>query len=221
MGEMVAGIAHEINQPLSAMSSYADACVVELAKIDDDRTSRIKNWAEQIGMQAVRCGDIISRLRRYVKQKQTDDARVHIGEVIQNSVALMRNDIRKNVNVICDLKDPCRFVQGNSIEIQQVIVNLLANAHEATQQCERSRQTVTLRSAVVGDFLRIDVVDDGPGISSDILDRLFDAFFTTKTNGIGMGLAISRSIVERHNGHLWAENTRPHGAAFHVELPLI
>jgi PAS domain S-box-containing protein len=221
MGEMVAGIAHEINQPLSAMSNYADACMLALGKIDDDRTTQIKQWAEQIGQQAVRCGDIIKRLRQYVKQKQTNNACVNINNVIQDSVALMRTEIRQNVSVECDLDDPSTSVRGNPVELQQVIVNLLANAHEAAQHCESSRQKVTLRSTVAGEFLRIDVEDNGPGIHAENLDRLYDAFFTTKSDGIGMGLAISRSIVERHNGRLWAENKRPHGAAFHLELPLV
>lgn len=218
MGEMVAGIAHEINQPLSAISNYADACALELAKHKEEWADRTRQWAQQISQQAVRSGDIISRLRHYTRHKQPDDTCSDIKSVIRESLALMRNDFQNDISVTCDVEVPETTVQCNSIEFQQVIVNLLANAYEATQN--RKERSVALRSMVVGDFLRVDIEDNGPGIHAADLNRVFDAFFTTKSNGIGMGLAISRSIVERYNGRLWVENTRPHGAAFHMELPL-
>ena len=109
---------------------------------------------------------------------------------------------------------------GNAVELQQVLVNLLVNAHEAIKRNGQSDGELLVRSFAQDGLVRIDVEDNGPGIDQKSSDRLYEAFYTTKPDGMGMGLAISRSIVERHGGRLWATNRDPQGASFHIELPI-
>lgn len=221
MGEMVAGIAHEINQPLSAISNFADACSAEVRKVNAPQTPKIQRWTEQIGQQAVRCGDIIRRLRSYVRQKKMDESDVSINDTIEESIALLRNEIQQSVvRIRRELDSPSPFVRGSAVELQQVLVNLLVNGHEAIKRNGQSDGELLVRSLASDGVVRIDVEDNGPGIDQNNVDRLYEAFFTTKPNGMGMGLAISRSIVERHGGRLWASRREPQGATFHIELPI-
>ena len=219
LGEMVAGIAHEINQPLSAISNYADACSCVLTASKGEHP--MEEWTEEIGRQAVRCGDIIRRLRNFVKKNSSERNRVSLNEVVDDAVALLNPDIRHTpISTRWVHMESKSEVIANKVELQQVVVNLLRNAYEAVGKSGPADPQVRVHGHASGGIVELTVEDHGYGIENEHVARIFDAFYTTKADGLGMGLAISRSIIEAHGGRLWAEPRTPCGAKFHVELPL-
>lgn len=219
MGEMVAGIAHEINQPLSAIANFAFASQNALEAGGKENEASIKKWLESISKQAVRSGDIIRRLRNFTRKSTGERVWVDLNRVIQDSIALIKSDSQnRGVSVACHLPESPALVNANYVEIQQVVVNLLGNACEATRGESEPRITVTLEEHQ--GTARLTVEDNGPGVSEGDLTSIFDAFFTTKTDGMGMGLAISKSIVESHEGSLMLEEGDETGARFRFQLPV-
>ena len=220
LGEMVAGIAHEINQPLGAISNYAAACTRAIKSLDAPDLP-LSEWTRQISEQAVRCGDIIRRLREFVKKTEDGRSSLDLNEIVRESVALMEFELqRSSVNIVYELDESVPSVHGNRIQLEQVVVNLLRNACEALSQRDLADRTVLIRSNALQDWVRLTVEDSGPGVEQDSADEVFNAFFTTKPDGLGMGLAISRSIIDAHGGRLWIDHDHDEGATFHVELPL-
>jgi len=220
LGEMVAGIAHEINQPLSAISNFAGACHMGLTSSNYEFTLPLEKWTQQIGDQAVRCGDIIRRLRSFVKKSEIEPARVNVNEIVDDSIALIKNDAgSRSIRINWNAVEPGPIVDADRVQLQQVIVNLLRNAYESISESDATNREVLVHSQVSRGAVQLTVEDHGHGIHKEHLGKVFDAFFTTKPDGMGMGLAISRSIVEAHGGRLWAESAGSRGARFHVELP--
>ena len=221
MGEMLAGIAHEINQPLAAISNYAAACKHTLENAEVENLERLRAWTESIAQQAVRCGGIIRRLRGFAELGKTEAVDVRLNDLLHESVALIGADARfKSIDVKCELAEQGAHVNGCKIQIQQVIVNLLRNACEAVAGCGQPERLVTIRSTVSADHAEISVADNGPGIDADIRDTLFEPFVSSRAGGLGIGLAISRSIVEKHGGRIWVDASYRHGAKFRLTLPL-
>ncbi len=219
MGEMVAGIAHEINQPLFAISNFAQACSKTLETLDYESDVPIETWLTQLSEQAVRCGNIIRRLRSFVKKSDDEWTVVDLNEVVHDAVALVRFDVRRKPTAIdCRLLDPGPRVYGSEVQLQQVLVNILQNACDAT--AERTDPEVSVQLEVGNRRAFIRVRDNGPGIDERHRKQLFHAFFSTKPDGLGMGLAISKSIIEAHRGRLRLESSPHSGATFHIELPL-
>jgi len=219
MGEMVAGIAHEINQPLSAISNFSAAAHNVLKKGGHDCPEPIDDWLRQIGTQTIRCGDIIRRLRSYVTKDTQEFTRVNVNEIVRDSLALMAHDRHYPAGGIArHMANPAPHVHASEVQLQQVLVNLLRNACDATQETEvpEIAVSVTRNDARV----HITVKDNGPGIPPQLQANLFEAFFTTKSDGLGMGLAISKSIIEAHEGTLWYDSEVARGSEFHVELPV-
>ena len=218
MGEMVAGIAHEINQPLAAIANFALASENSLQKTDYEFEQPIASWLEKINEQALACGEIIQRLRRFVTKGDDIRTLTDLNQVTRDSLALLNNEIRHSSIVIhTHLPDSDMVVYSNPIELQQVIVNLLRNACDAVQ--DEEKPIIEIRVVRLTDCVRFTIQDNGPGIQKERQRKMFDAFFTTKAHGMGMGLAISKSLIEAHGGTLRFDDGAANGATFHIDLP--
>jgi len=219
LGEMTASIAHEVNQPLAAVVNNATACLHWLAaqNLEEARQS-----AEFVIADSHRAGEIIGRIRALIKKAPSRKDRVDVNETILEVIALARSEVQSNgVSLRTRLGDELPLILGDRIQLQQVILNLMINAIEAMNEVDDAPRELLISSAR-GDSqsVLVSVRDSGPGLNPDSLDRLFHAFHTTKPHGMGMGLAISRSIVEAHGGRLWAAANVPHGAVFQFTLPI-
>src|ERR1044071_1720554 len=220
MGEMAAGIAHELNQPLTAIASYAQACDWLLARGSTD-TAEIRDALQQITAQGLRAGEIIRRLRNLVRTPDTQRVLADCNNLVEELRGLALTDARvHNARLELELAPNLPAVLVNRVEIQQVVLNLVRNAIEALEGVPPERRDITLRTANgPDDTVEISVTDTGPGVDQKIVDRLFSPFVTTKPAGAGLGLAISRSIVEAHKGTLRCRPDGAGGACFMLRLP--
>jgi PAS domain S-box-containing protein len=217
LGELTASIGHEINQPLAAVVNNATACVHWLAaqNLEEARQS-----AEFVIADGHRAGEIISRIRALAKKAPSRKHWVDVNDTILEVITLARSQVQSNgVSLQTRLGEDLPLILGDRIQLQQVLLNLIINAIEAMNDVSDARE-LSISSA--NDDSRnalVAVRDSGPGLDPRNLDRLFQAFYTTKPHGMGMGLAISRSIVEAHGGRLWVTPNEPHGAVFQFTLP--
>jgi len=220
MGEMAAGIAHELNQPLTAIASYAQACDWLLARGSTD-TAEIRDALQQITAQGLRAGEIIRRLRNLARTPDSQRVLTDCNSLVEELRGLALTDARvHNVRLEMNLAAELPQVQVNRIEIQQVVLNLVRNAIEALESVPPERRQLILRTGAGPDeTVEISVEDSGPGVDRKIVDRLFSPFVTTKPAGAGLGLAISRSIVEAHKGTLRYRPQDAGGACFYLRLP--
>jgi two-component system sensor kinase FixL len=221
LGEMAAGIAHEINQPLTAITAYASACERYLQQPLPDMAD-MREAVREIYAEGQRAGEIIRRLRQMVRVDAPDERpEIDLNALIEELRSLLQSDARAHdAQLHISLAPNLPMVSANPTHLQQVILNLVRNALEALLGQPAASRRVELATAVTGNGdLEIRVSDNGPGIDSSIVDRLFDPFSTTKSSGTGLGLAISRTIVQSHGGTIDARSTPPHGATFHVRLP--
>ncbi|QEX16815.1 hypothetical protein FRZ44_21100 [Hypericibacter terrae] len=221
LGEMVASIAHEVNQPIAAVVANAGAGLLWLGA-PSPNLEEAREALESIVNNGKRAGDVIGRIRSLVKKTPPSRDALDINETIFEVVRLARSDLQKNRVVLqTHLSSGLPPVRADRVQVQQVIFNLLANAVEAMGNVDdRTREIVVRSGRSDADDVLIDVRDSGPGFDPANLTRLFQSFYTTKPNGMGMGLAISRSIVEAHGGRLWATPNEPHGAVFCFTLPI-
>jgi signal transduction histidine kinase len=220
MGELAASLAHEINQPLAAIQSNAEA-IQSMLESEPPDLDEIRAAVGDIVADDARAGDTIRRLRALFRREKLAHSEIDLGELMHEVSQIIRSDaVIRKVSLILDLRQPLRAVLADRIQIQQAIINLLLNAFDAVSEMEEKSRQVTL-SALAEDSgcLRILVRDSGKGIESEALPRIFDAFFTTKPGGMGMGLAISRSIVEAHGGRLSVLSDPGHGSTFEITLP--
>ena len=220
LGEMTASIAHEINQPLAAVVNNASACLRWLAgqapNLEEARQS-----AALIIADGHRAGEIIGRIRALAKKSPPRKDWLDINETILEVTALARSEVQGNrVSLETQLADDVPLILGDRIQLQQVILNLIINAIEAMSGVnEGPRELLVGSGKDESQGVLVAVRDSGPGLDPESLDHLFTAFFTTKPQGMGMGLAISRSIIEAHGGRLWATLNAPRGAVFQFTLP--
>jgi C4-dicarboxylate-specific signal transduction histidine kinase len=218
LGELTASIAHEINQPLAAVVNNASACVRWLTaqNLEEARQS-----AALVVADGHRAGEIIGRIRALAKKAPPQKDWIDLNEVIREVIALARSDVqRSGIALDTRLSDDMPLVLADRIQLQQVILNLIINAIEAISGTgDRPRELLICSGTDETKRILVTVRDSGPGLDPKILDRLFDAFYTTKPQGMGMGLAISRSIIEAHDGRLWATANSDTGATFHFTLP--
>jgi PAS domain S-box-containing protein len=221
MGELAASIAHEINQPLTAISNNANACLRLLANSSLD-PEVLRQALAEIVSDGSRASAVLARIRAFIKKAPAVKQVVDINDMIQEVLALIGPELRKNrVSVERQLTKTLPLVTADRVELEQVLLNLIMNGIEAMAG-------VTDRPCLVGVQSRIDesgnvlvsVSDSGTGLRSED-DRIFTPFFTTKANGMGMGLSISRSLIESQGGRLWAESNSPHGAVFSFTLPMV
>ena len=221
VGEMTASIAHEINQPLTGIIANAGTSLRYLAaqppSLDDARTH-----LEFIVRDGNRAAGIINRIRALVKRAPPARSMLDINETILDVIALAQAQLQKNpVDVRTDLAGDLPRVPADRVQLQQVILNLLVNAVEAMRETnDGTRELVVASGTMDHENAFIEVRDSGPGLDPANTDRLFNAFYTTKADGMGMGLSISRLIVEGHGGRLWGAPNVPHGAVFRFTLPL-
>ena len=221
MGEMASGIAHEINQPLSAISSYVQACRRRLDS-DDPDIARLRELLAKADEQSLRAGKIVERIRALIRSQDRLRDRARLADIVSDSLRLARVDANsRDLALRISRGDPGLEVIVDSIQVQQVILNLIRNAIEVTETNPGKGSTIEVGYAAEPgrDAARIWVRDFGPGVPPEIGERLFDPFVTTKTSGTGMGLSISRSIVAAHGGRLWYEPTKP-GTRFLFTIPL-
>jgi C4-dicarboxylate-specific signal transduction histidine kinase len=214
---MSASIAHEVNQPLAAAVTSASAC---LRWLDAQKLEEARRSASRVMAEVHRASEIIGRIRSLAKKAPPQKDWFDINETIHEVMALARSEIqRNNIALEIQLYDQVPVILADRIQLQQVILNLVMNAIEAMSGVSDGPRELLIRSGTDDSKqLMISVHDSGPGIDSENLDHLFEAFYTTKSQGLGMGLAISRSIIEAHGGRLWATANDGPGATFQFTL---
>ena len=220
MGEMAATLAHELNQPLAAMMNYAQATRRLLEGSAAEDAERLRDLMTKAVAQANRAGDIIRRLRSFVAQGETERSLDDIGEVVNEACALALIGARSDgVETTLALADDLPTVLIDRVQIQQVIVNLIRNALDAMEGQER--RTLRIETARGDDgTLAVAVADNGPGLDAAIAEKLFTPFNSSKDDGMGIGLSISRTIVEQHGGRIWAVPNEGGGVVFSFTLPI-
>jgi PAS domain S-box-containing protein len=218
--ELTASIAHEVNQPLAAMVANAAACVCWLAA-EPAETGKARRALERIVDDGQRAGEVIGRIRALISRQPPCNAAVDLNETIAAVLELAQQQMRSNGVVLATSLSPgLPPVFGDSAQLQQVLLNLIVNAIEAMGAVtDRPRRLQIASREDAAQAVLVEVRDSGPGLAPEQADRLFDAFYTTKAHGLGIGLSISRSIIEAHGGRLWAAQNVPHGAVFQLSLP--
>ena len=220
VGELTASIAHEINQPLAAVVTNSDACIAWLES-KSPSLPEARAAAERAAMGATRASEVIRRIRSLISKAPTERAPIQLNDVISEIVDLTAHQaLNNNVSMTVELQPNLPLVLGDKIQFQQVILNLITNGIEATSGVNGRPRRLEIRSQTLGtDQLQVSVSDNGVGVSPELMPRLFEPFFTTRAHGIGMGLPISRSIIEAHGGRLWAESSPNQGSVFQITLP--
>jgi two-component system sensor kinase FixL len=222
MGEMAAGIAHELNQPLSAIVTYARACERFLDRANPD-LAETRSALHEIGEEALRAGEVIRRLRQMVSGQESEQIATDLNELVEDLSVLAQADARVHKTKLeLDLAEGLPLVSADRVQFQQMLLSLVRNAVEALGEVPAAARKVTIQTARANDHLvEVSVSDNGPGVSPSITDRLFSPFITTKAAGTGLGLAISRTIVQAHGGRIGHRPMTPSGACFFVRLPAI
>jgi two-component system sensor kinase FixL len=219
MGEMASALAHELNQPLAAISNYMKGSRRLLAGSTDPNTAKIESAMDRAAEQALRAGQIIRRLRDFVSRGESEKRVESLSKLIEEAGALGLAGAREqNVQLRFNLNPDFDLVLVDRVQIQQVLVNLFRNALEAMAQSPQ-RDLIVRNAKVADDMIEVEVSDTGSGFHEDVKPNLFQTFFTTKETGMGVGLSISRSIIEAHGGRMWAESNAAGGATFRFTLP--
>lgn len=221
LGEMASTLAHELNQPLAAIANYAQGSVRFLDDLDDATAGRIRHALEETARQSMRAGDIIRNLRAFVTRGETEKSPVDVRRLIEEACALALVGSRElGVRTVFEFAPDTGDVLADKVQIQQVLINLIRNAMEAMRETDRRELVVrTVRDGGEG-FIAIEVADTGTGISDEVASRLFQPFVTSKANGMGIGLSISRRIVEAHGGRISVVRNSGGGATFRFSLPV-
>ena len=221
VGEMAAGIAHEINQPLTAIATFAQACQRLLRSPEPD-TEEVIDALDQVDKQALRAGEVIRRLRTMVRKRESVRERVDVNSLVRDIVKLAELDGRvRDYDIVQNLEPGLPRVLVDPVQIQQVVLNLVRNGREAMQGVAGEESQITVGSRRAGEReIEILVEDQGMGISAEDEAELFHPFYTTKGSGMGMGLSICLSIVAAHGGRLWFTRNPKQGTTFHFTLPI-
>jgi PAS domain S-box-containing protein len=219
MGELTASLAHEVNQPIAAAVTDANTCLRWLTR-DHPDLEEAREAASRMAKDATRAAEIISRVRLLFKKGTAQRELVDVNELIREMIVLLRSELtRYSISVQTDLAADLPQVTGDRVQLQQVFMNLILNGIDAMKEMNaRGELTIKSQQTEKGELL-ISVSDIGVGLPPKQADQIFDAFFTTKLHGTGMGLSISRSIIESHGGRLWAADNTPRGASFYLSLP--
>lgn len=220
LGELSGSLAHELNQPLTAILSNAQAAQRFLAH-DEPDLDEVRPILEDIVKEDRRAGDIIRRLRALLEKGEVQQQFIPLNRVVDEVILLLRSDLAlHHVSAAIETTGDMLGAMGDRVQLQQVILNLVMNATEAMNDLPPADRRLTVRIAASGDgFVELSVRDAGPGIPQDKLEAVFDAFYTTKRHGMGLGLTVCRTIVAAHGGKLWASNNEEGpGATFHLRL---
>jgi PAS domain S-box-containing protein len=220
LGELTASIAHEVNQPLAGAIGSGTACLRWLNK-DPPRLDEVRSSVEAIINDCNRASEIIARIRALANKTDTKMAALDINSVVSESIALINRELSNHRTTLeQELAARIPLIIGDRVQLQQVIINLIMNGVEAMETMPDEDRTIVVRSGRHGDEAFVEVQDVGCGIEPEHVDRLCDAFFTTKSKGLGMGLSISRSIIEAHDGRLTVAKTGKPGTTIRIEVPL-
>jgi PAS domain S-box-containing protein len=224
MGEMASSIAHELNQPLAAISNYSLGLAARIkrsrAGAQDAESTEIIDTLDKTAKQALRAAAVIRRIREFVKRSAPERRRTTVEAILSDAVGLAEIAAkRQRISIITRLEANLPILNVDPILIEQVLINLLKNGVDAMKDCGPG--ALVLSVARRGDQIEFSVVDEGPGLSREMENRLFEPFYTTKSEGMGMGLNICRSIIESHSGRLWVESNHPRGCIFRFVLPTL
>lgn len=220
MGEMASTLAHELNQPLAAITSYNTGC---LNKLESGHFSpdELKQALDKLAVQAQRAGQIIRRVHDFVRKSEPKLAPCDLAEVIDDSVGFIDSAAKlHNIRIVREIQGMRPELMADSVMIEQVLLNLMRNGIEAMSDTALENRRLTVKLYQDGDQMQIRVIDRGPGIPLELRDKLFTPFYSTKAEGMGIGLNICRSIIEFHRGRLWVENNPEGGTIFVISLPI-
>jgi PAS domain S-box-containing protein len=219
MGELTASLAHEVYQPITAAITNANTCLRWLAR-DQPDLEEAREAASRIVKDATRAAEIISEIRLLFKKNAAERELVDLNELIREMACLLRGEAKRyGISIRTELAEDLPQVIGDRVQLQQVLMNLMINGIDAMKDVEGARELIIESQRGENAHVLVSVADTGVGLPSEHADQIFDAFFTTKAHGTGMGLRISRSIVESHGGRLWAADNAPAGASFYFTLP--
>jgi C4-dicarboxylate-specific signal transduction histidine kinase len=221
MGQLSASIAHEINQPLTAVAANSDTCLYWLSREEPD-LAKARAAAQRLAKDARRASEIIARIKALMNKTPVERVPLDINDAIGDVLKLTQGELRKHrIMTLADLHESIPPINGDRVQLQQVILNLVLNSIESMMLVGDRPRTLSIRSRVVDNrMVEVSFHDTGVGLDSTVVDRLFDAFFTTKRNGTGMGLSLCRSIIEAHDGQISAGPGTPFGAVFQFSLPI-
>ena len=219
--QTVKAVAHEINQPLNAISSYAEAAL-RLLQAGNPDPARLTHALEGTVQQAQRAGRVLRELMDLLQKGETEVEPVDLNGAVRNALAIVESNGFGGFHATLHLAENLRPVRANRLQVEKVLVNLLRNGVEAMRAAGIASKSIRIAIRTTEDdrMAQVSVSDSGPGLNSETSKRIFNPFFTTKARGIGMGLAISRSLVEAHGGQLWLDLDTGPGATFHFTLPL-
>jgi len=219
MGELTASLAHEVNQPIAAAVTNANTCLRWLTR-DHPDVERAREAAVRIVKDGTRAAEIINRIRQLFKKGAAQRELVNVNEVVREMIVLLRNEAtRYSISIRTDFAADLPQVMADRVQLQQVMMNLIMNSIDAMKDVDGTRELAVKSQRAEDDQIMVSVSDTGVGLPPQQTDQIFNAFFTTKLHGTGMGLRISRSILESHGGRLWAADTPPRGASFYLTLP--
>jgi two-component system sensor kinase FixL len=220
LGELASSLAHELNQPLTAILSNAQAAQ-KFIESDKANTADLREAVDDIVLDSCRASEVIKKIRTMVRKGDMELQPVDVGGVVRDIALLVHSDaMAREVSTTFDIAENLSMVFGDKVQLQQVVLNLLLNAFDAVKECDpKDRLVETTVREESGAGVRITVKDRGQGLTADKMSKIFRPFFTTKPQGLGLGLSISRTIVTAHGGRLWAENNKGKGASFHITLP--
>jgi PAS domain S-box-containing protein len=221
LGELAGSLAHELNQPLTSILSNAQAAQRFLAHGEPD-LGEIRDILADIVAEDKRAGEVIRRLRLLLKKGEVQRQPLLVNEIVQEVLKLVRSDlVNLNFTAQTELAPNLPVIHGDAVQLQQVLLNLVLNSCDAMAGATRDNRRLTIRTSRAGDgSVCLTVADGGTGIVPEKLEQVFEPFYTTKASGLGLGLAVCRSIVTAHGGKLWATNNPGHGATFHLTLPV-
>jgi two-component system sensor kinase FixL len=219
IGEMSASLAHELNQPLTAIVSNSQAAMRVLTA-GREYEHELRETLADIAASGARAGDVIRRLRAMLKKEESDRSPVDINQLISEVMQLYRSDlINRGVTVLLLLEKELPVAIGDRVQLQQVLLNLVINACDAMAGLAGERKLTIISRCLGEEEVEFSVWDIGPGLATASLEEVFEPFITTKSDGMGLGLSVCKTIVKSHGGRIWAEQNDGPGASFHVALP--
>lgn len=220
LGEYTASISHELNQPLAAIVTNVEACIRWLDR-DDPQPDRVRASLNAVLRNALRSAAVVDRLRSLSRKSDTQRVALNVNEIIHEAISLLDPEIKHHgIDLQLRLNPSLPPAIGDQVQLLQVLINLIANAIQAMATVKNGSRTLTIRAQLhEPTHASVSVEDTGPGIPPENHDLLFTPFFTTKSDGVGLGLAICRSIIEAHDGRIWATANKRRGATFSITLP--
>lgn len=220
MGEMASGVAHELNQPLTAIVSFAEACL-RMERSGKHNPEVLHKTLQQIAEQGERAARIVRHLRQFVRKSELAYVELALNDVVRDVLRLLDYQIKhSDIQVRLELDDSLPPIRADRLQMEQVVLNLVHNAIDAAREAAGRQAELAIRTRRANDAVLFSVRDTGIGLPPEAQRRLFEPFYTTKPQGLGMGLSISRSIIEVHGGRLWAQNNADRGATFQFTLPI-